>query len=166
MALRRLIALDVATGLGAGRSMVYGRRLDHPLIPAVVNLFSAEQEEATAVLRAVREAGSQLSPAPWAVWLYGSVARGEDHAGSDIDIALVTTAPEPGAQGDALRDAVSQTRATGAERISVITMAPEDVRRAAREGTPFWNTLTRDAVVLPGDAPTDVVERATRTGVQ
>ncbi len=36
------------------------------------------------------------SPLPIvAVWLFGSVARGEDHAGSDVDLALLTDKPRP-----------------------------------------------------------------------
>jgi predicted nucleotidyltransferase len=161
-ALRRLLALEVATGIGAGRSLVCGLRQDHPLVPVLASLFQAEQEQATAVLGAVRQAAGRLRPAPWAVWLYGSVARGEDDAASDIDIALVTAAPEPGAQADALRDAVARTRATSAERVSVITMGPADVRRAGHEPTPFWAELQRDAVVLLGDSPAGVLERAAR----
>lgn len=161
-ALRRLLDLEVAIGIGAGRSMVCGLRQEHPLVPVLVGLFRAEQEQASAVLGAVREAAGRLDPAPLAVWLYGSVARGEDDAASDIDIALVMAAPEFAAQADAIRDAVSRTRAASAERVSVITMAPADVRRAARAKTPFWDNLTRDAVVLLGDAPADVLERARR----
>jgi predicted nucleotidyltransferase len=160
--MRRLLELEVVTGIGAGRSMVCALRPDHPLVPVLVGLFQAEQERASAVLGAVREAAARLDPAPWAVWLYGSVARGEDEAASDIDIALVTTAPESGAQADALREAVSGTRAANAERVSVITMAPADVRRAARAKTPFWDNLKRDAVVLLGDAPAAVLERASQ----
>lgn len=161
-ALRRLLDLEVATGIGAARSMVCKLRQEHPLVPVLVNLFSVEQEQATTVLGAVRDAAGRLDPAPWAVWLYGSVARGEDDAASDIDIPLVTAAPDPGAQADMLRDAVSRTRAASADRVSVITMAPADVRRAARAKTPFWDNLKRDAVVLLGDAPVDVLERASR----
>ncbi|HEX2777996.1 MAG TPA: nucleotidyltransferase domain-containing protein [Gemmatimonadaceae bacterium] len=161
-AIRRLLALDLATGIGAGRSMVCSLRSEHPLAPALAQLFRAEQEQAAALMRALRDAAKQLAPAPWAVWLYGSVARGEDHAASDIDIALVTAAKHPGDQADALRDAVSRAGVTGADRVSVITMRPEDVRRAARARTPFWRNVTRDAVVLAGGAPADVLERASR----
>lgn len=161
-ALRRLLALDVATAIGAGRSMVCGLRHDHPLIPILVTLFRTEQEQATAVLGAVREAAGRLEPAPWAVWLYGSVARGDDHAASDIDIALVTTSTDPSAHADALREAVYRTRAALAERVSVVTMSPADVRRAARGKTLFWEDMKRDAVVLLGDAPAHVFERARR----
>ena len=115
------------------------------------------------MLDAVRAAAARLKPAPSAVWLYGSVARGQDDMASDIDIALVTAAPEANAQADVLRDAVSRTHVVGAERVSVITMAPADVRRAARERTRFWQDMKRDAVVLLGDAPADVAGRARRS---
>jgi predicted nucleotidyltransferase len=161
-ALRRLLDLDVATAIGAGRSMVCQLRREHPLVPALVSLFQAEQEHATAVLRAVRKAAGRLRPVPWAVWLYGSVARGEDEVASDVDIALVTEASEPNAQADSLREAVARTRVARTDRVSVITMAPADVRRAVREKAPFWENLRREAVVLLGDAPADVAERASR----
>ncbi len=161
-ALRRLLDLEVVSAIGAGRSMVCGLRHDHPLVPVLVRLFRAERDQAATVLRAVREAAGRLAPAPWAVWLYGSVARREDDAASDIDIALVTVAPEPSVQADALRDAVARTHVVSAERVSVVTMAPADVRRAARKKTLFWENLKRDAVVLLGDAPVHVFERASR----
>jgi predicted nucleotidyltransferase len=162
-ALRRLLDLDIVIAIGAGRTMVCELRQDHPLVPALVSLFQAEQEQSVAVLRAVRKAAGRLRPTPWAVWLYGSVARGEDHAVSDVDIALITDSSEPSAQADALRGAVARTHAARAERVSVITMAPADVRRAVREKAPFWENLRRDAVVLHGDAPADVLERARTT---
>ena len=160
--LGRLLALEVVSGVGVGRSMVCGLRPEHPLVPVLVELFRAELEQATSVLRAARDVARGLTPTPTAVWLYGSVARGEDDAASDIDIALVTGAPEATAQAEVLRDAISRTRAASAERVSVITMTPADIRRAARERTPFWDSMKRDAVVLLGDAPADVVGRARR----
>lgn len=163
-ALRRLLELEIATAIGVGRSMVCRLRQDHPLVPALLTLFGAEQAQATAVLRAVREAARRLKPAPQAVWLYGSVARGEDDAASDIDVAIVTAAPEASAQADALREAVTHTRAASAERVSVITLAPADARRAARQKTAFWENLRRDAVVLLGDAPADLLARTARAG--
>ena len=163
-ALRRLLSLEVATGIGAGRSMVCGLRHDHPLVPVLVRLFAAEQEQADAILGAVRKAAAQLEPTPWAVWLYGSVARGEDHATSDIDVALVTPEADAVAQADALREAVARTGVVSAERVSVVTMAPPDVRRAARTKTAFWENLKRDAVVLLGEAPIAVLQRAKKAG--
>lgn len=87
-ALRRLLESEVVTAVGAGRSMVCALRPEHPLAPALTVLFAAEREQADTVLGAIRYAAAALRPAPLAVWLYGSVARGEDEPTSDIDIAL------------------------------------------------------------------------------
>lgn len=161
-ALRRLLDIDVVTAIGAGRSMVCGLRQEHPLVSALMSLVAAEQEQATAVFRAVRETAGQFEPAPWAVWFTNSIARGEDNAASDIAIALVMASAEQSACADALRDAVSQTSFARAERVSVITMAPTDVCLAAREKAPFWEALQRDAIVLLGDTPAGLLERAGR----
>jgi len=41
------------------------------------------------VIREMRTAASQLSPAPFTMIVFGSFARGDDHAGSDIDVLVV-----------------------------------------------------------------------------
>jgi DNA-binding transcriptional ArsR family regulator len=159
-ALRRLLELEVVTAVGAGRSMVCTLRPQHPLAPALVAMFDAEREQASGVLRAIREAAETLRPAPVALWLYGSVARGEDDAASNMDLALVSTESRPAMQADALRDAISLVLPARAHRISVVALGLDDVRRLAREPTDFWRELERDAVVLAGDAPAHVHERA------
>lgn len=157
-ALRRLLDLDVVVAIGAGRSMVCALRDTHPLAPALVALFHAERQQSALVLHAVREAASMLHPAPVAVWLYGSVARGEDDAASDIDVALVSAMSQPTVQADALRNAIADALPAWAHRISVVALGPADVQRLVKEGARFWRELERDAVVLAGDAPAGVRE--------
>jgi len=161
-ALHQLMQLEVVSTVAAGRTMVARLRGDHPLVSTLLALFAAERDQSAAVLEAVREAARRLRPPPAAVWLYGSVARTSDDATSDIDIALVTTAPAPMTQADGIRQAVSRINAATADRLSIITMTPADIRRAARQRTGFWKNLERDAVVLFGDAPTGIVSRAGR----
>lgn len=161
-ALRRLLESDVVTAIGAGRSMVCALSPEHPLIPALVALFAAERAQATAVLDAIRGAARSLRPAPFAVWLYGSVARGADAPPSDIDVALVSAVSEPTPQADALRDAISAELRGQERRVSVVALGPSDVARLARTNAPFWRELERDAVVLAGDAPQGVLEQVKR----
>ena len=159
-ALRRLLDLEVVTAIGASRSMVCGLRSDHPLVPTLVRLFGAEQEQADAVLRAVREAAGKLDPPPLAVWLCDRVPRSNDLVSSDIDIALLTTVSEPSAQAEALRAAVARSCAARGQRVSVTAVALVDMRRAAIEKAPLWETFQRDAVVILGDGPACVLSRA------
>lgn len=161
-ALSRLLESGVVTAVGAGRSMVCTLRLEHPLVPALVTLFAAEREHATAVFDAIRRAASTLRPAPLAVWLYGSVARGVDGPSSDIDVALVSALAEPTSQADALSEAIAVELRERDHRVSVVVLGPGDVARLARTGAKFWHELERDAVVLAGDAPDGVLEQVKR----
>lgn len=157
-ALRRLLESELVTGVGAGRSMVCALRFEHPLAGALTALFAAEREQADSVLDAIRVAANDLRPRPLAVWLYGSVARGEDTPTSDVDIAMVSAQPEPSAQADALRETIANALPARAHRVSVIAFAPADVRRLAAESAEIWTELLRDAAVLVGDDPAGVLE--------
>lgn len=161
-ALRRLLDLDVVTSVGAGSSLICALRVEHPLAPALVELFKVEQEQASDVLRATRRAAEALRPAPAALWLYGSVARGEDNVGSDIDIALVSRSTRASAQAAKLRDSLAEAIPLWADRISVVVFAPQDLRRLARTGGSFWRELQRDSVVILGDSPAGMHRRAAR----
>lgn len=161
-ATRRLIELEVASGLRAGRSMVCTLRFEHPLHRGLVALFAAEREQAEVALRAIRTAAMALRPSPLAVWLYGSVARAQDSPRSDIDVAIVTTKSQPTAQAEALRDAITRKLPEWAHRISVVAFGPSDIRHLAGIRAEFWRELERDAVVLAGEAPVGIRERFAR----
>lgn len=160
-ALRRLQDMELVTAVGAGRSTVCAIRVEHPLAPALVNLFEAEREQVAALLRAIREVGTALQPAPLALWLYGSVARGDDRPASDIDVALVSARSQLSGQAEALRRAIDDAAPAWAHRVSVVALGPGDVRRLVREEAKFWRELERDAVVLAGEAPAGVRELVT-----
>lgn len=157
-ALRRLLESELVTGVGAGRSMVCALRFEHPLAGALTKLFAAEREQADSIIDAIRVAAADLRPRPLAVWLYGSVARGEDTPTSDVDIAMVSAQPDPAAQADALRETIANALPARAHRVSVIAFAPADVRRLAAERAEIWTELLRDAAVLVGDDPSGVLE--------
>ena len=139
--------------------MVYALRPEHPLAAGITALFELERQQADAVLQAVRRAATRLTPAPLAVWLYGSVARGEDQPTSDIDIALVSALPDPGPQAEILRKKIARALPEREQRVSVIALAPSDVRRMAREGADLWNALVHDAAVLAGYDPVGLLEQ-------
>jgi predicted nucleotidyltransferase len=164
-ALRRLRETEVVTAVGAGRSMVCALRPEHPLAQPLAALYAAEREQAHAVLDAIRQAAAALRPEPLGVWLYGSVARGEDAPSSDVDIAVASGEADPTFQADALREAVAAAVPEQAHRISVVAIGPADVRRLAGESAGFWRDLDRDAVVLAGDAPAGVLERLAQRDV-
>lgn len=158
-AVRRLLDADLAAAVGAGRSMVCQLRPEHPLFQPLVDLFTAEREQADAVVAAIRTAAATLRPPPIGVWLYGSVARGKDQPTSDVDVALISGEDQPSSQADALREGLADALSGRADRVSVIALGLSDVRRLAEQRAKLWRELERDAVVLLGEAPAGVLER-------
>lgn len=166
-AVRRLTDAGFVDVIGAGRSSICAIRLDHPMAAPVSALFAAERAQADAMLDGLRKAAASLRPAPAALWLYGSVARGEDQPTSDIDLALVVDGDDATGPTEAFRDAAAVAVPAHAPRLSVIGMTVTDAARLASEDAAIWRELARDAVVLAGDAPVAVLEHAgSSTGVR
>jgi predicted nucleotidyltransferase len=135
--------------------MVCALRFEHPLAEALSSLFAAERQQADHVMGAIRLAAVSIQPLPLTVWLYGCLARGDDHATSGVDIALVSALPEKLAQAEAMRIAISAALHEMDREVSVVTLAPADVSRLAAERSELWDEFLQGAVVLVGlDAPT------------
>lgn len=159
-AVRRLAEAAVVDMIGAGRSSICAIRPDHPMAASIAALFAAERAQADALLDGLRGAAASLRPPPVALWLYGSVARGEDGPTSDIDLAVVTGADDASAPAEALREALATSVPAHAHRMSVIGFTAADAARLAHDRAPFWGELARDAVVLSGESPAGVLAHA------
>jgi predicted nucleotidyltransferase len=151
--LASLVEMDLVSVAGAGRARLYSMRADHPLHDALNNLFAAEERRFEAVLNAIREAAAGCGSGVKAVWLYGSVARGEDRPGSDLDIAVVAAENDLTNVSDAMRDALYSAGMKLGFKPSVVGIGPSDIARLARERDPWWVKLVRDAFVLLGPSP-------------
>lgn len=155
-ALRQLIDAGVVEALGSERQRLYRFREAGPLAAALDALFAAEHQLYRDLIEMLRTAAEKAGVE--AAWLYGSVARGEDRAGSDIDVAIVGAFDAAGAVRDGLSDAM---RPLGAD-VSVIAIEASDVARLEREADPWWRDLKRDAVVVMGPAPDAYAGKAPR----
>ena len=161
-AVRRLTEAGLVVLVDVGRSSLCTLRGEHPMAAPLAALFAAERAQFDGLLGALRAAAAGLAEPPVALWLYGSVARREDGPTSDLDLAAVLATPGP-ERADRLRGARAAAAPAHAARLSVITLAVPDIARLAAEGeqgAPFWRELARDAVVLFGDAPADLLARA------
>lgn len=158
-ALRRLVALELITVAGAGRTMVVSLRTEHPLAPVLVSLFEAELRQAVDLREAILQAAMRVGNIS-TIWMYGSAARGTDSPGSDIDLALISSGDNPAGDRDAFRDALADIAPQLSRRISTIALSPHDLRSMAERRTPFWRELERDAVVVDGDSPAVYAPRA------
>jgi predicted nucleotidyltransferase len=94
-----------------------------------------------------------------AVWLYGSVARGDDTPGSDVDLAVVAEGGELDGILRALRERLRDTAEALGVELALVGATPADVARAAA-GDSWWRGVVRDAVPIFGPDPKTLLTRS------
>jgi len=110
----------------------------------------------------LRLMAAEMDPAPLALVVFGSFARGEANVDSDIDVLAV----RPGdADSDRWADALA-TFATNARRLTgnpvqILEYDLAEFRRRAspraKTGRAFWEALRRDGVILAGASVDELV---------
>lgn len=153
--LQRLVLTGVVEALGSGRRPRYGLNHAHPIAAALVRLFGEERSRTDAVFDVLREALATALPAPVAVWLVGSVARGTDTPVSDVDIVVVQDQHQTTTEPDALAEAVARVAALGSTP-AVIRLSRADVAQLRATHDPRWDSWSRDAAVLRGPGPAEL----------
>jgi len=156
--LESLVASGIVATAGTGRSVLYHLASDHPLSAVMSALFEAEERRFQSILDSIRSAAHAAGGGRGqvALWLYGSVARGDDHAGSDLDLVLVAEPDALPQLASALRDALT----IPAERMgftpSLVAVDTSDVLRLAAQQDPWWTAVSTDAFPLIGARPDDL----------
>lgn len=89
--LNRLAALGVLDAEEVGRSHMFRLNRQHLAVPALEQLLALRER----MLATIRDEVEALEPAPRAAGLFGSTARGDGDADSDIDLLLVHEGQEP-----------------------------------------------------------------------
>jgi predicted nucleotidyltransferase len=161
--LRRALSSLVEAGLvesnGARRGATHTLASTHPLHASLNALFNAESQRVTRVIDAVRHAAEGMTPSVLAVWLYGSVVRGDDASGSDLDVAVVTAREDVRDKAvEALRMALAPIEEAERVNIAVLGLSGADILRLAA-GDPWWISVRNDAIPLVGAAPEIVRQR-------
>lgn len=140
-------ALKVLTRLGIvetqtiGRAGVHTINERHAAVPQLRALA-----DPLAMLRAI--VAESLGPSVESVVLFGSIARGESAAGSDIDLAVIAA---PGWDGRTeLQDAVTTGLGNGCD---VLVFTPDRFQQAARSGEPVVGDILRYGLALIGPMP-------------
>ena len=148
-ALASLVGLGVVEGRSVGRAMVHTINEDHYAIQPLRVLL-----DPVAALREVvqRSVGSRVA----AVILFGSVARGDATADSDVDLAVLASSEWEGRSD--LEDAV---RARLGNDCDVLVFTPGEFGRLAASGDePVVAQILADGVVLHGALPQATVDAA------
>jgi len=155
-----LVGQGVLTAMGRARTTLFALSRGHPLTEALVALFEAERHQWESLSRQLRGVLANFDTVK-AAWLYGSAARGEDRAGSDVDIAIAVEG-DVEQTADAVRAAMHPIEDRYRTAVSVVALAPGDI--LARVNDPWWSDVVRDARVLKAIAPQRYVAQLERAG--
>jgi predicted nucleotidyltransferase len=114
------------------------------LVAPAVELLAGLHGELTARIRTEVQS---WSPPAALVGMFGSAARRDGDAASDVDLLVV--ADEADLEGvDRLREGVEAWTGNAAQ---VVTLTPADVRRLRRKHEPIVAVWDRELVVIAGD---------------
>ncbi|SDB83294.1 Nucleotidyltransferase domain-containing protein [Sanguibacter gelidistatuariae] len=157
--LNRLVEHGLVIADPANNGFLYRLNRDHLLAPAILTAVRAGEE----LLSRLTLACQSLSPVPIHVSVFGSHARGQATATSDIDLMLVV---DDGLdvhdarwtdQVDDLEDHV--LRWTG-NRLETMVLSSTRLREIVQAGEPLVETWTADARTLIGPRPQGLVAPA------
>ena len=154
-----LVSQGMVQVLGQPRSQLYCVALVHPLADALKALFEHERSRWESFQAALRQALASWREVRSA-WLYGSVARGEDRPGSDVDILLVVE--QSGLEAShRVRDAVQALGDQLGVHFSAVVLTPDELA-AVKPDDAWWADLKRDAKLLKGVSPAKEAARTSR----
>jgi DNA-binding MarR family transcriptional regulator len=106
-----------------------------------------------ALLDELSESARDLDPAPVSMTLFGSFARGDDDAVSDIDVVVVrpssTDEDDPAWTESTARWEAHARRISG-NAVSLIEVGEDEVPKLMRSRRPLWQSIRREGAVLQG----------------
>jgi predicted nucleotidyltransferase len=148
-ALDRFVEHGLVLRTPAGRALMHELNRDHLAAPAVELLAGMRTE----FLRRLRDAFAAWEVAPVHASIFGSAARGDGDASSDIDLFVVRPASadeEAPAWRSQVERLIDDVRSWTGNHVAVIEQAEPEVGRLRRSGRPVLRELRRDAIDLAG----------------
>lgn len=146
--------LNSLTGIGltrvqrAGRADLYQLNRLHVLNPALHELFRHEAEAEAGLRKLLRLRLSKLNVRE--AYIFGSVARGESRAESDIDLAVVIDEPGPTVRAKAkLDELAAEVRERFGSQLGVhLSTKPLAARVRGRVGRDLWQRIAEEGIRL------------------
>lgn len=157
-ALDRLVDHGLVTRQEVGRTFLYSLNRDHLLAPAVEQMAGARAE----LVRRLKDAIGDWEKPPVHASLFGSAARGDGDARSDIDLLIVRPAViDSGAadwrgQVDGLADLVH--RWTG-NHAGIAEVSEDELPRLCKDRPPVVEEVRKDAIDLAGEPTRKLLTR-------
>ena len=151
----------VLVALGEPRARLYDINPRYSFVSVLRQLVAEETSRWEQLLQALRNAVRENKTIS-AAWYYGSAARGEDEAASDLDLAIVVRDEDVETALASIRHALQPAEETLLFTCSVVGLSESDVARLSRDNDAWWTALVRDAKILKGTGPEQLALRAGR----
>ena len=122
---------------------------EHVASRAVLALARVRQT----VLEELGRAAAALAPPPLSVIVFGSFARGEARAESDVDIVVVRpadVAEEDEAWGSSLERWREHARRITGNRVEIVEVDEHKIARLLNSRKPLWSDVVREGLVIFG----------------
>jgi predicted nucleotidyltransferase len=147
--LPRLAELGLAEQRQSPPAVLYALVREHVAAEPLMALSELDD----ALMRRLGERISQLEHPPVAVAVYGSFARRQARADSDIDV-LVVRPTGTDEEDEGWHSTVGQIRATArrlsGNRVEIMEVAQDEVRNVVRSDRPLWKSIAREARLVRG----------------
>jgi len=111
----------------------------------------------------LRESARKLDPAPANVTLFGSFARGDDDAASDIDVVVVhpsAISEDDAAWSESISGWEQSVRRISGNAVNRIEVSEDEVPNLMRSRRPLWQAIRQEGVVLQGRPLAEIGTRA------
>lgn len=158
-ALERLVEHGLVLSEPTNHGFMYRLNRDHLLAPAVLQAAEARHE---LLRRLARECG-ELDPVPVSAAVFGSVARNDSTAASDIDLLIVLDAylEDLDPWLDQIHELSQLVELWTGNRLQVITHDVDHLDQLVTAGEPIVQSWREDGVTLFGSELTTLLGRRT-----
>ena len=152
--IEELIRSGIVTETVAGRSSMVLLNRSHLVAGPLLALAGLRGE----LIRRLRE---RLSAWPdlRGAWLFGSVARGEAHKESDVDLLIVADDLEPPDLHERLSQLQADIRVWTGNDLQLVEHSPTSWRKLVRSKNPLVEQIRLEGIALAGDTAA-LLERA------
>jgi predicted nucleotidyltransferase len=154
--LATLASFQIVTESGTGYARLFSLNRGSPFSTPVQALFETEERRFADILAAVKECASLFGDKVVAAWVFGSVARGEDNASSDLDVAFIADAPDIETIQNGSIDFLAAKGKELSFAPSINTLSITDLQRLRQSGDPLWKAFLNEGLVVLGPRPESI----------